>query len=148
MPSGVTATIFLCSLENILTAVNLARNETLQSSLMLICQLSLGGWPVKVMLRNFWCEFVLHADLTPWKKMPLLWHHEARQNTHSPSFLLLPVAWGQSFSCSIVSTESCVTSALNCWDTGTSSVLLYWQLASVVHFNVQLFGKKLEIGLI
>lgn len=58
--------------------------------------------------------------------------------THSLiRLLVLPVAWGQSFSCSTVSTESSVTSAPYCWDTGTSSALLYWESERTAHFNLQ-----------
>lgn len=54
----------------------------------------------------------------------------------------VPVAWGESFSCSTVSRESSATSTPNCWETGTCSVLLYCESESTAHFNLHEFHQE------
>ncbi len=75
------STVLLCLVGNILLTINLAlakHGEKWLSAIKSPASLAVVGLFCSGALC---CEFVLHADPTPWKTTPLLWHHVARQNT-------------------------------------------------------------------
>lgn len=143
-----------CLEGNILLTVNLALAKRGEKWLCAIkspvdqcaertpCQ-SCCGWPVAVMLRSssLWVCSTCWPNSLKEDASPVA---PCGQTEHTRPLWLscVPVAWGESFSCSTVSSESSATSTPNCWETGTCSVLLYCESQSTLHFNLYEFHQE------